>query len=73
MDIRDDKDSYEIDKISKNDEQRVTDDIEVLKLGKLGSKKHDDNIEKEYDERNRKGMSYYKDSDERYQVDKNNE
>ena len=32
MDIIDDKDSDERDQISKNDEERVTDDIEVFKL-----------------------------------------
>ena len=31
--------------ISKNDEERVTEDIEVLKLGKLSSQKNIDNIE----------------------------
>ena len=33
MDISDDKDSDERDQIIKNYEERVTDDIEVLKLG----------------------------------------
>ena len=32
--------------IIKSDEEIVTDDIEVLKLGKLSSKKNDDNIER---------------------------
>ena len=49
----------------------MTDDIEVLQLGKLSSKKNDDNIEKEDYERNRTDMSYDKDSDERYQIYKN--
>ena len=44
--MRDGKESDERDQISKNYEERVTDDIEVLKLGKLSSKKNDDNIEK---------------------------
>ena len=35
MDMSDDKESDERDQISKNDEERVTDDIEVFKLGKL--------------------------------------
>ena len=44
--MSDDKDSYEIYHISKNDEKRVTNDIKVFKLGKLSSKKNDENIEK---------------------------
>ena len=70
MDMIDNKGSYERDQISKNDEERVTDDIEVLKLGKMSSKKNDDNIEKEYYERNQMDMSDYKDSYERYHKDK---
>ena len=50
--MSDDKDSDEIDQIYKNDEERVTNDIEILKLGKFGSQKNMDNIEKESDERN---------------------
>ena len=37
MDMSDDMDSDERDKTSKNDEEKVTDVIEVLKLGKLSS------------------------------------
>ena len=44
-----------------------------LKNGKLGSKTNDDNIGKEYDDRNRMDMSDDKYSDERYQIDKTNE
>ena len=33
MDMSDDKESDERDHISKNDEEKVTEDIEVLKLG----------------------------------------
>ena len=44
--MSDDKDSDERDQISKKYIERVTDDIEVFKLGKLISKKNDDNIEK---------------------------
>ena len=51
----------------------MNDDIEVLKLGKLSSDKNDDNIEKESDEINWMDMSDKKDSDERYQIDKNYE
>ena len=39
MDMSDDKDSYERYQISKNDEEKVTDVIEVLKLGRLSSQK----------------------------------
>ena len=37
--MSDDKEYDEIDQISKNDEEKVTEDIEVLKLGKLISQK----------------------------------
>ena len=71
--MSDEKDSDEIDKIDKNYEKRVNNDIEVLKLVKLSSQKNVDNIEKESDERNRVDMSDDKDSDERYQISKNDE
>ena len=44
----------------------MTNDIGVLKLGKFGSQKNTDNIEKEYDERNRMNMIDDKEYDERY-------
>ena len=44
--MSDDKEYYERDQISENDEERVTDDIEVLQLGKLSSTKNDENNEK---------------------------
>ena len=44
--MSDDKEYDERDQIVKKDEEIVTDDIEVFKLGKLSSKKNDDNIEK---------------------------
>ena len=44
--MSDDKDSDERDQISKKYIERLTDEIEVFKLGKLISKKNDDNIEK---------------------------
>ena len=44
--MSDDKEYDERDQISKNNEEKVTDNIEVFKLGKLSSKKNDDNIEK---------------------------
>ena len=40
------RESDERDQISKNDEERVTEDIEVLKLGKFSLQKNIDNIEK---------------------------
>ena len=48
----------------------MTDDIEVLKLVKLSSKKNYDNIEEYFDERNRMDTSDDKESDEIYQIDK---
>ena len=73
MDTSDDKDSSERYQISKNDEERVTNDIEVFKLVKLSSKKNNDNIEKEFDEINWIDVSDDKDSDERDQIDKYDE
>ena len=46
MGISDDKYSDEIYKINKNDEVRVTNDIEVLRLGKFCQQKDTDNVEK---------------------------
>ena len=40
------KEYHKRDQIRKIDEEKVTEDIEVLKLGKLSSKKNDENIEK---------------------------
>ena len=54
--MSDDKESDEIYHKSKNDEERVAGDKEVFKLGKSISKENDNNIEKEYDERNRVDM-----------------
>ena len=48
-------------------------DIEVMKLGNLGSKKNIDNIDKEYDERNRMDMIDNKESDERYHMGESKE
>ena len=44
--MSDDKESDERYQIDQNDEERVTNDIEVFKLVKLSSKKNDDNIDK---------------------------
>ena len=70
MDMSDDKEYDERDQINKNDEERVTDDIEVFKLVKLSLKKNNDNIEKESDKGNWMDMNDENESDERYQIDK---
>ena len=71
MDTSDDKESYERNHTSKNDKEKVTEDIAVLKLWKLSLQKHIDNIDKESDEINLIDMSDYKDSDERDHKSKN--
>ena len=67
------KDSDGRDQISENEEKRMTNDIEVLQLGKFRSKKNDDNIEKEDDEINRMDTSDNKYSDEIDKIDKTDE
>ena len=67
----DDKEYDERDQIGENDEDRLNDDIEVLKLGKLSSKRYIDNIDKWSDEINRIDMIYNQESDERDQVGEN--
>ena len=71
--MSDDKESDKRDQISKIDEEKVTGDIEVLKLGKLSLQKNIDNIEKAYDDRNWMDMSDDNESDERDQISKNDE
>ena len=44
--MSDEKESGEREHISKSDEEKVTEDIEVLKLGKLSLLKYIDNNEK---------------------------
>ena len=46
MDMSDNKESEERDQIIKNDKEKVTDVIEVLKLKTLSSQKNIDNVEK---------------------------
>ena len=46
MGIIDDREYDERDQTGKNDEEKVTEDIEVLKLGKLSPQKNIDNIKK---------------------------
>ena len=52
----------------KNDDERVNNDIEVVKLGNFGLQKNIDNIEKEYDEINWMNMIDDKESDEIDQI-----
>ena len=65
--MSDDKYSDDRYQIDENNEERVTNDIKVLKLRKFGSQKNIDNIEKSYAERNRMDMIDDKESDERDQ------
>ena len=51
----------------------MTDDIEFLKLVKLSSKIYIDNIDKEYYERNWIDIFDERESDERDQIDENDE
>ena len=53
--------------------KKVTEDIEVLKLGKLILQKNIDSIEKDSDESIRMDMSDDRYSDEIYQMSKNDE
>ena len=69
--MSDDKESDERDQIIINNEEKVSNVIEVLKLGKLSSQKIMDNPEKEYNEINRMEISDDKDCYERYQISKN--
>ena len=48
----DEKESDERDQIGKNDEEILTDDLEVFKLVKFISERYIDNIYKEFDEIN---------------------
>ena len=73
MDISDEKKPDEIDHISKNDEKTMTENIEVLELGKLSLQKNIDNIENYYDESNRINMSDDNISYERDHMSKNDE
>ena len=68
MDTSDDKKSYNKYQISKIDEEKVTEDIEVLNLGKLSLQKKMDNIEKYYDEIKQIDMIDDKESDERDKI-----
>ena len=69
--MSDDRKSDESYQISKNDKEKVTKYIEVLKLGKLSLQKNIDNIERYYDVSNWMDMSDDMKSDERDQISKN--
>ena len=71
--MSDDKESYKRDSIKKIYEEKVTEDIEVLKLGKSSSQKNIGNIEKYFDERKLIYTSDDKESDERDQISENDE
>ena len=71
--MSDNKDSDEREKISKNDEVKVSDFIEDLKLGKLSLQKNLDNVEKESDKTPLVDISDDKDSSEGDQISKNDE
>ena len=61
--MSDNKESEERDQIIKNDKEKVTDVIEVLKMEKLSSQKNMENVEKESDGINWIDVSDNKDSD----------
>ena len=73
MDVSDNKDSDEIEHISKNYEVKVYDVIEYLKVGKSSSHNYVNNVETESDKRNQVDMSDDRDSAERYEISKNDE
>ena len=66
--MSDDKESDERDQIGENDEDRLTDGIKILKMGKLSSQKNINNIDKKQDERNWIDMIDTKEYDVRYQI-----
>ena len=57
--------------MNKNDEVKVSDIIEDLKVVKLSLHKYVDCVEIEYDKRKLVDMIYYRDSSERYETSKN--
>ena len=71
--MSDNKDSDEREQISKNDEVKVSDIVEDLKVGKLSSHRYVDNVETESDKRNLVDMSDEKGSVERYDISKNDD
>ena len=73
MDISDEKDSDERDQKSKNDEERSTEYIKVYKLGTWVQIKIMITLRNNLMQLNCMNMSDDKESDERYQIDKNDE
>ena len=73
IDMSDHKESDERYQINKNDEVNVSDVIEDLNMGKLSSHENLENVEKEYDKRNRMDISDDKESAEIYERSKNYE
>ena len=71
--MSDNVDSDERKQINKNDEVKVSDIAEELKLGKSSSHKYVDNVETESDKKNLVDMSDEKDSIERYDIHKNDD
>ena len=70
MDVSGDNKFDERDQISNNDEEKMTEDAEVLKLGKLSSQKNIDKIEKYSDDSNQMDMSDDNKYEEIYQISK---
>ena len=68
-----DKESDERNQISKNDEEKIIEDIEILKLQNLSTQNIYIYFEKEFDEINIMDISENKDPDEREQISKNDE
>ena len=71
--MRYNKDSDEREQISKDEEVKVSDIVEDLKVGKLSSHKYVDNVETEYDKINIVDMIDEKGSVERDEISKNDE
>ena len=68
MDMSDDKESDERDQISKSDGEKISDVIEVSKLGKLSPQKNIDNAEKESDKINQMDMIDDEEYDEKDKI-----
>ena len=66
--MSDDNDSYERYQIGENNEDILTNDIEVLKLGKLSLQKNIDNIEEESNKSDKIDMIDDKEYNERDQI-----
>ena len=69
----DDKESNGRDQISKIDEEKIIEDIEIMKLQNFNSKKVYIYLEEKYDKIHSKDTSDNMDSDEREQINKNDE